>query len=82
MGETGFGLPMSDEDRSETEEESVATRALVGEEHDVGSDDPRARARAILGDSGMRTRERDAAPGSFVEHWRSEDTAPPEDTPG
>jgi hypothetical protein len=76
---------MKDEDISELEvdEERVATRAhLVGEEHDVGSEDPKAQARAILEDSEMRTRDRDAAPGSFVEHRRSEDTVPPEDTPG
>ena len=75
---------MNDEDMCEVEidEERVATRAeLVGKEHDVGSDDPRAQARAILEDSALRTRDRDAAPGSVVEHRRSEDTVPVEDTP-
>ena len=77
---------MTDDDNASevgVDEERVATRAqLVGEEHDAGSDDPRAQARAILEDSEERTRDRDAAPGSFVEHRRSEDTVPPEDTPG
>jgi len=76
---------MNDKDMSEVhvDEERVATRAeLIGEEHDAGSDDPHAQARAILEDSEMRTRDRDAAPGSFVEHRRSEDTVPPADTPG
>ena len=63
-------------------EERIATLAqLVGEE-DVGSDDRRAQARAILEDSEVRTRDRDATPGSFVEHRRSEDTEPPQDMPG
>jgi hypothetical protein len=77
--------PINDEETSEVEvdEEQVATRAhLVGEEHDAGSGGPRAQARAILEESEMRTRDRNAAPGSFVEDRRSEDTVPPQDTPG
>ena len=63
------------------DEDRVTTRAgLVGAEREVGSDDPRAQARAILEDSELRTLDRNAAPGSFVEHRRSEDTVPPEDT--
>ena len=77
---------MNEEDVSEVDvdEDRVATRAaqLVGEEHDVSSRDAKTQARAILEDSEMRTRDRDAAPGSFVEHRRSEDTVPPDDTPG
>jgi len=77
---------MYEEDVSEVDvdEDRVATRAaqLVGEEHDVSSRDAKTQARAILEDSEMRTRDRDAAPGSFVEHRRSEDTVPPDDTPG
>jgi hypothetical protein len=84
--ENGYAIAMTDEDMSEVEvdEERVATRAaqLVGDEHDVSSEDARAQARALLEDSEMRTRDRDAAPGSFVEHRRSEDTVPPDDTPG
>lgn len=81
----GYALAMNDEDMPEVDvdEERVATRAaqLVGDEHDVTSADSKAQARAILEDSEMRTRDRDAAPGSFVEHRRSEDTVPPDDTP-
>ena len=66
----------------EIDEHKVATRAeLVGEEREVGSDDPEAQARAILEDSELRTVDRDAAPGSFVEHRRSEETVPPEGVP-
>ena len=78
-------MAMNDDDTSDAEidEERIATRAqLVGHEHVVGSDDPRAQARAILEDSEARTRDRDAAPGSFVEHRRSDDTVPPDDMPG
>jgi hypothetical protein len=84
--ENGYAIDMSDEDMSEVDvdEERVATRAaqLVGDEHHVSSGGSKAQARAILEDSAMRTRDRDAAPGSFVEHRRSEDTVPPDDTPG
>ena len=83
---TGNAIAMNDEDMSEVDvdEERVATRAaeLVGDEDDVSSAGATAQARAILEDSEMRTRDRDAAPGSFVEHRRSEDTVPPDDTPG
>jgi hypothetical protein len=75
---------MDDEDMTEVDvdEERVATRAAQLAEDDVSSRDAPAQARAMLEDSEMRTRDRDAAPGSFVEHRRSEDTVPPEDTPG
>jgi hypothetical protein len=77
---------MSDETPEVSEvsvdDDRVATRAgLVGAERGVGSGDPEAQARAILEDSELRTVDRNAAPGSFVEHRRSEDTVPPEDTP-
>jgi hypothetical protein len=74
---------MSDDTPEVTvDEDRVATRAgLVGAERDAGSDDPQAQARAILEDSELRTLDRNAAPGSIVEHRRSEDTVPPEDTP-
>jgi hypothetical protein len=74
---------MTDETPEVTvDEERVATRAgLVGAEREVGSDDPQAQARAILEDSEIRTLDRNAAPASYVEHRRSEDTVPPEDTP-
>jgi hypothetical protein len=80
----GYVTPVSDDTPEiEIDDERVATRAdLVGAEHDVGSDDPQEQARTILEDSAARTVDRDAAPGSFVEHRRSEDTVPPEGTPG
>ena len=79
---TGYTVVMSDETPETPEitvdDERVAKRAgLVGAEAQAGSDDPEAQARAILEDSEMRTADRDAAPGSFVEHRRSEDTVPP-----
>ena len=76
---------MNDDEPSEVEidEQRVATRAqLVGEEHEAGSADPHAQARAILEDSELRTRDRNAAPGTFVEHRRSEDTVAPDDQAG
>jgi hypothetical protein len=82
--ENGYATAMNDEDNSDVDvdEERVATRAaqLLGDAHDISSEGAKAQARAILEDSEMRTRDRDAAPGSFVEHRRSEDTVPP-DTP-
>jgi hypothetical protein len=71
----------NDNPKVDVGDDRVATRAdLVGKEHDVGSDDPGAQARAILEDSELRTVDRDAAPGSFVEHRRSEETVAPKDT--
>jgi hypothetical protein len=58
--------------------EHVQRRAeLLPEEEQVGSDDPVTQAEAVLEDSEARTRDRDAAPGSTVEHRRSEDTVDP-----
>jgi hypothetical protein len=63
------------------DESRVGSRAgLTDAERDAGSDDPAGQARAVLEDSELRTVDREAAPGSFVEHRRSEDTVPPEDT--
>ena len=76
---------MSDEDMSEVEvdEQRVAQRAAeIQEDANIDDDDAKAQARAILEDSEMRTQDREAAPGSFVEHRRSEDTVAPPDTPG
>jgi hypothetical protein len=85
-GQSGYATAMNDEDVSEVDvdDERVATRAaqLIGDDDDVSSGDAKVQARAILEDSELRTRDRDAAPGSFVEHRRSEDTVPPDDTPG
>ncbi|HET9732544.1 MAG TPA: hypothetical protein VFP54_07710 [Acidimicrobiales bacterium] len=47
----------------------VASRAeLLPEEAAVGSDAPERQARAVLEDSEARTKDRDAAPDSRVEH--------------
>jgi hypothetical protein len=50
---------------------------LLPEEEQVGSDDPVAQAEAVLEDSEARTLDREAAPGSTVEHRTSEDTVDP-----
>lgn len=62
------------------DDERVSRRAtLRAEERAAGSDDPEAQAEAILAESDERAADRDAAPGSTVEHRRSEDTVPPPD---
>lgn len=73
---------MSDQDPSEihVDEERVAARATDLQDDAVDSEEAKDQARAILQDSELRTRDRAAAPGSFVEHRRSEDTVPPADT--
>ena len=52
-------------------------RELLPEEKTVGSDDPAAQTEAILEDSEIRTLDRDAAPGTTIEHRTSEETTPP-----
>ena len=52
---------------------------LLPEERTVGSDDPQAQARAILGDSDVREHVPDGAPDSFVEHRTSAQTVAPDD---
>ena len=60
------------------DDERVASRAeLLDAERRAGSDDPVAQAKAILEEGDERTFDRDAAPGSHVEHRRSEDTVDP-----
>ncbi len=60
------------------DDDRVADRAeLLPEEQAVGSDDPEAQARAILADSDRRTDDRDAAPGSVVEHRTSDEVTEP-----
>jgi len=60
------------------DDDRVADRAeLLPEEQAVGSDDPEAQARAILADSDQRTDDRDAAPGSVVEHRTSDEVTEP-----
>ena len=63
---------------AEEQDPRVPTRAgLLPEEESVGSDDPRAQAEQILEESDERTLNRDAAPGSRVEHRRTEETVDP-----
>jgi hypothetical protein len=75
----GYGKGVSDDDvMPPVDEARVARRAhLTPEERHAGSDDPQAQARAILEDSEMRSLDRSAAPGTVVEHRRSEDTVEP-----
>jgi hypothetical protein len=52
-------------------------RDLTPEEEAAGTDDEAAQVEAILEDSEARTADREAAPGSRVEHRTSEDATPP-----
>jgi hypothetical protein len=62
------------------DEELVQSRSeLNAEEREVGSDDPVVQARTILEDSEARVADRDAAPGTFVEHRTSDETVEPLD---
>ena len=62
----------------DVDDDRVADRAeLLPEEEAAGSDDPEAQARAILAESDQRTDDRDAAPGSVVEHRTSEEVTEP-----
>ena len=57
---------------------AVERRAeLLPEEEKAGSDDPAAQAAAVLADSEARSLDRNAAPGTVVEHRKSEDTVDP-----
>ncbi|HLL64295.1 MAG TPA: hypothetical protein VK453_00955 [Micromonosporaceae bacterium] len=64
-----------------TDSDRATRRAahLLPEEQDVGSDDPVAQADAILADSDIREADVEAAPDSFLEHRRSEQTVEPTD---
>lgn len=59
--------------------ERVEGRAaeLLPEETTAGSDDPEAQAEAILDESDERQADRNAAPGSVVEHRTSGEATPP-----
>lgn len=50
---------------------------LLPEEDEAGSDAPRAQAEAILRESDERSADREAAPGSVVEHRTSDEATPP-----
>lgn len=65
------------DDEAAADLERVAERShLLPEEERAGSDDPVAQAAAILDEGDERTEDRDAAPGSRVEHRSSEDVTP------
>jgi hypothetical protein len=58
-------------------DDRIAERAaeLLPEEEAVGSDDPEAQAEAILAESDERQADRDAAPGTVLEHRTSDEVA-------
>ena len=62
---------------ADVDDDRVRTRAanLLPEEAAAGSDDPMAQAAAVLADSDERAADRDAAPGSRVEHRTSDEIA-------
>ncbi len=71
-------IPVIDaDDEVSADDEEGPRRSLLAEELTAGSDDPSAQAQAILEDSEERTLDRDAAPGSSVEHRHSEDLIDP-----
>ena len=53
---------------------------LLPEERAAGSEDPRAQAEAILAESDEREDDPEAAPDSFLERRRSDQTAEPGET--
>jgi hypothetical protein len=64
------------DDHDARDDERVAARAakLLPEEQAAGSDDPEAQAEVILEDSDQRAADRNAAPGTVVEHRTSDGT--------
>lgn len=71
--EPGGTLPrMTDEERARARAEN-----LLPEERAAGSDDPEGQAASILSESDTRQEDRDAAPGTVLEHRRSEETVEP-----
>jgi hypothetical protein len=52
-------------------------RRLLPEEQTAGTDDAAAQAEAIIEDSTARQNDRNAAPGSVVEHRTSDEATPP-----
>ncbi|WP_250035769.1 hypothetical protein [Paractinoplanes maris] len=63
-------------------DDRVGQRAadLLPEERVTGSEDPRAQAAAILEESDEREGDLEAAPDSFLEHRRSDQTVGPDET--
>ncbi|MCD9622864.1 hypothetical protein [Rhabdothermincola salaria] len=69
----------SDDETARDLDRVVERSHLLPEEERAGSDDPEAQAAAILAEGDERTEDRDAAPGTRVEHRTSEETTPPPD---
>ena len=70
----GYAEGMTDGTPQQPTDELVARRAeLLPEEKEAGSEVPTEQARAILEDSEARAADRDAAPGTRVEHRRVDD---------
>lgn len=66
-------------DDAEAQDRRIERRAaeLLPEEDVAGSAAPRRQAEVILEDSDARSEDRNAAPGSFVEHRTSDEATPP-----
>lgn len=66
--------PTPESEASTPDDERVVSRSeLLPEEKAAGSDDPEAQAAAILADSDERSLDRDAAPGTHLEHRTSDE---------
>jgi hypothetical protein len=72
---------MSDVDPDPGEERVGRRAELLPEEQRATSDNPHAQAEVILEESDEREFDREAAPGTVLEHRTSEDVADPPDTP-
>ena len=69
---------MADVERSDrdAEDRRAAGRAeLLPEEEAVGSEDPEGQAAQILAESDERTEDRNASPGTHLEHRTSDEVA-------
>jgi hypothetical protein len=66
-------------DDHDVDASKVSSRAAGAppEEARPGTEDPEGQAEAVLEDSEARTADRQAAPGSVVEHRRPEETVDP-----
>ncbi|HZT68067.1 MAG TPA: hypothetical protein VFA11_19950 [Acidimicrobiales bacterium] len=58
-------------DRPDRERRRDRAAGLLPEEANVGSEDPEGQAAAVLEESDIRQEDRNAAPGSVVEHRRA-----------
>jgi hypothetical protein len=57
----------------------TTSRPLTAEEKEAGSDAPVEQSELILEDSERRAEDREAAPGTVVEHRSSDESTPPLD---